>query len=647
MAVKLGTTYVNIRANLKPLKAGLKLAKAAVAKGMAKIGAVIKKTGKIITKYLKRAFIAVTGAITASIYAFAKFEKELANVSTMLDDHTMNIMPRYAESLKQLSMSYGESTSTLSKGLYDILSASIAPAKAMNVLTVAVEAAVGGMTNTATVADALTSVMNSYGFSADMARGTSDVLFATVKRGKTTFAELAPSIGKVAALAAVANISFQELGAAIATITRAGLQTDVATTSIKGLILAFLKPVKDAKDMAAKFGFELNTTTLKAIGLTGVLKKLNGATAEQLAVIIPNVRGMAGFAAALKQAEGQASDLKLMLNSTGLTQKAFGKMTNTLSFSLLKLKQAFVIIGVEIGSAFASTFKKEVEKITKWLSENRQEIAKWAELVVNRLNLVKDVLFELVKYIVTDFPSAIKTGMNAVKIIFKGIADSIKTIWKGMLDDIEYLTAVKFRKIFKTMAMRMTALRVGAIPRAGGIEKARTAALARGERYEQEHPIIAKPASILPVLANIWGKVGRDIKKSLPEKVQKPIDEAYQKWLQQEKEIKEKYSKAALAIEAGGGGVPLPSGVGSGVAGAGGGGGGGSKFGLTGLKDMWSKMATGITQDPIIKHQKKTNAELWQIEKDLAKANELNKSLPARIVLEQTRLPGEGVIMGF
>ena len=89
-----------------------------------------------------------------------------------------------------MAVEFGESTEALTNGLYDILSASIPAEKALDVLTVAVKAAKAGMTDTATAADAITTVLNSYGLSAGRAQDVSDLLFTVVKRGKLTFADL-------------------------------------------------------------------------------------------------------------------------------------------------------------------------------------------------------------------------------------------------------------------------------------------------------------------------------------------------------------------------------------------------------------------------------------------------------------------------
>ena len=328
----------------------------------------------MFARQAKRALLAAAAYAAVATKAFASFQEQMANVATMLDDHTMNLLPAYGDAIQQMSMEFGEGTKTLSDGLYDILSASVPASKALDVLAVSAKAAKAGMTTTKVAADAITTVLNSYQMSADEAGRVSDILFATVKRGKTTFAELAPNIGKVASIASTAGLSIEEVAAAISTMTRAGLQADIATTSLRSIMNSFLKPTEDAQSAARALGLELSSTTLRTMGLTGVLKQLSGATAEQLAEIMPNVRGLAGWAAQMKQAEGQARDLELMLNSAGLTQEAYDKMTNTLIHSFRQFWQTMKVTSVMLGTTLAPMVEKATDTMKEWIQTHQPQI---------------------------------------------------------------------------------------------------------------------------------------------------------------------------------------------------------------------------------------------------------------------------------
>jgi len=389
----------------------------------------IKKAGKMMT---------IFGGIATAVFAVAvkgaaDFETQLANVSTMLDASAMTILPEYRRGLQSLSVEFGESTQTLSKGLYDILSASIPPSEALGVLEISAKAAAAGITDTGVAADAITTILNSYGFSADQAGVVSDKLFAIVKEGKTTFAELAPSIGKCAATASMAGLSFDDLGACIATMTRAGIRTEETMTAINGVLIAFLKPTDEAIVAAGKFGLELNTTTLQTFGLTGVMEKLTDATAEQLAAIFPNIRGLKGMAAALGDAEGYARSYALMLESAGLTQEAFAKQSDTLNFKLDQLKEMFNVIKVTIGTALIPTVEDITKKIMgalvkvkEWTEANKpltESLVKWAA-GISGVMLVLGPLFMMLPGIIAAWP-AIAAGATAASGAFSALAVSL------------------------------------------------------------------------------------------------------------------------------------------------------------------------------------------------------------------------------
>lgn len=290
-------------------------------------------------------------ALKKAIQSFVAFEKQLAMVSTMLDEGTMKHMAEYKRGLEELSVSMGESTETLSKGLYDILSASVAPAKAMKVLAVAAKAAKGGMTDTAIAADAVTTILNSYSLAADQAADVSDWLFAVVKRGKLTFAELAGSVGKAASLAATAGMKLEEFGAAIATITRGGMRTEEAMTGVNAIIKGFIAPTTEAKMAAAKLGIDLSSLTLKTLGLANVLEELEGVSPEVLMKIFPNVRAIKALAVLRQNLQGLKTDIDALGERTGKAEEAYKKMAQTAATEWAKTGQQWQQVLRDVGTA--------------------------------------------------------------------------------------------------------------------------------------------------------------------------------------------------------------------------------------------------------------------------------------------------------
>lgn len=327
-------------------------------------------------------YVAARG-ISRAVRIYSDFEKQLAMVNTMLDKATQHYFPEYTYQIRKLAVEFGETTATLSKGLYDILSASVAAGKAIDVLRVSVMAGKAGMTDAGVAADAITTLLNAYGLQADQALRVSDVLFATVKRGKTTFGELAPQIGAVASLAAIAGVSLEELGAVLATITRTTGRTDIAITGVRGVLRAFLKLTPQAAAAAKELGFELSTTTLRQEGLLAVLEKMSKGTPEQIAQVAGRIQGLLGFSAAIKDLEGAYSDLELATKSYGLTAEAQAKATDTAAHQTNRFGEAMKEIARRAGGAISKVWRPLAKatadtvggliELNDWLGRHRRQ----------------------------------------------------------------------------------------------------------------------------------------------------------------------------------------------------------------------------------------------------------------------------------
>ena len=371
----IGDLFVNIHANARGLVSGLAMSQKKLRKFSRSAGRMGRQM-QTLSRGMMVLGTAVAAPVIVGIKAFADFEKSMANVSTMLDKPTKH-MGAFTKGVSRMAVEYGESTDTLAAGLYDILSASIAPSEAMKVLAVSSRAAIAGMTDTATSADAITTILNSYGMAASEAGRVSDLLFTIVKRGKTTYGELAPHIGKVSSLASSAGVSVEELSAMLAILTRNGIRTEEAMTGIKAVISTFAKATPDAVAAARHLHLDLSTTALAADGLLVAMQKLTGENFDKLAEIFPNIRALVGIAPIIKDITGLEGDLKAMGDAVGNTDEAFGKMSGRASFGFGQAKQAAISLARALGevlsgesSSLAATIKDLAQRLERWVRIN-------------------------------------------------------------------------------------------------------------------------------------------------------------------------------------------------------------------------------------------------------------------------------------
>lgn len=253
-----------------------------------------------------------------SSYDFEKeFQKnmlEVATISTQVTDDMTGFMNQVMSITQEIPIKAPEAA----KALYSIVSAGHDGADGMKILEVSAKAAVGGLTETETAADAITTILNAYKMSAEEAGTISDQLFTTVRLGKTTFGELGASIAQVAPIAAAYGINIDQVLGAVASLTKQGTPTAQAMTQIRAAIQGTAGELGDAAFQGRTFQEALQLIYEKAGGSASKMKEMLG-TDEGLA---------ATLALTGKNAKAAASDLGELQSSLGATEAAFEKMAD-------------------------------------------------------------------------------------------------------------------------------------------------------------------------------------------------------------------------------------------------------------------------------------------------------------------------------
>lgn len=272
--------------------------------------------------------------------------KGLAEVRTLLGGMDVD-MKAARDSILDIGVATGQAYPDLIKGLYDSVSAGIAFSDSMEFLETASRLAMGGVTDVATSVDGLTSIINAYGLEASAATEISDSLFTAVKAGKTTIAELSTNIGQLAPITAQAGISFDEMNAAIATVTKAGISTPRAITGLRSAILALIAPTGLFKEkVEATFGGSLDKAKVQALGLEGILKKLWEATDGNVNKMKEFGITTEGLPALLSAAAGGGKEfaevMGTMTEKAGASSDAAALMAEELDTKLKQMSTAWV-----------------------------------------------------------------------------------------------------------------------------------------------------------------------------------------------------------------------------------------------------------------------------------------------------------------
>lgn len=348
-------------------------------------GTVIQNAGKGLVRNVTTP---IAGLGVAAMKASTDFENAMAKVSTIADT-TATPVSTLKEQVIDLSNTMGVGVSDLAEAQYQAISAGVDTAASVDFVSTAVKAAKGGFTDTATAVDGLTTVLNAYGMEAGRATDISDQMLMAQNYGKTSFGDMASSMGKVIPIASSLNVSTEELFGSIAVLTKNGIATSEAVTGLKAAYSNILKPSADAAKMAEELGIDFSSAHLQSVGWAKFLEEIKektGGSAESMAKLFGSTEALNSVTVlAGKGSADFAEALSLMGNAGGATQSAYEKMltpTERMHISLNKIKNSLIQFGTAMTPAFekaADIIGKVGNRLNGLSGSQVNSILKWAK----------------------------------------------------------------------------------------------------------------------------------------------------------------------------------------------------------------------------------------------------------------------------
>ena len=367
--INAGSAVVEILFDTKGVVVGARKASQASA-GLA--GKVEKDT-KRISRAFKSAFkvglgAAVAGAgvaVAKSIKSFTDYQAALTEVSTLVDTNVVS-MAKYQDALLSLPSSLG-GVAENTRALYQAISAGLqgTEQELVDFVGQAAKLAKAGGADSAQAVDILTTALNAYGLEASEATKISDALFQTVKLGKTTIPELANNMGKLIPIAASAGVGFDQISAALATLTKGGLGTDIAITSLRAALVGMTGNASKFR----KEGIDVAEVLRGPNGLQNAIMALSDVTGNSTEAIkelgvdtfgLISVQALAG-----KQADDFSDSLDAMGDKAGSTEEATVKMAGSISEKFKTLGVVIEKIQIRIVDKFAPAIVRSLE----WLAD--------------------------------------------------------------------------------------------------------------------------------------------------------------------------------------------------------------------------------------------------------------------------------------
>lgn len=293
----------------------------------------------------------VAGAIGLS--QTIKFDRALRNVNSIAG-MTEKQLQKVGKQLRDMASDTAQAPQTLAEGLYDLVSSGFDAEHSMQILEKSARAATAGLTTTEVSTKAVAAVLNAYRLPASAAGKVSDQLFKTVDRGVISFDALANNVGTVLPVAASLGVGLDQVGAALATMTKQGIGPEESVVRLQGAMTKFIKPSEDMAVALKKIGAESGEQLIREKGLQGAIEAVAGATDGSKAAfarLFPDVRAMQGALALTgNNARSAKDDLKQLGDSGGATQKALAEQSKSTAYQWNQAKANAQALAITVGN---------------------------------------------------------------------------------------------------------------------------------------------------------------------------------------------------------------------------------------------------------------------------------------------------------
>lgn len=366
MATNVGHLEATLGLNSTQLRAGLASAQAS----MKRAGKRMQAVGQQMTTMIS---LPLAAAGIASAKLASDFEANFSKIEGLVGIAGEKVNAMKSEVLA-LSGPTSRAPNELAEALFFVTSAGLRGQAALDVLKQSARASAAGLGETKTVADLVTSAVNAYGQANLNATQATDTLVAAVREGKAEAPELASSLGMVLPIASSLQVGFDQVGAAVAAMTRTGTKAQTAAMQLRQILASILDPSQGARDAMREMGTSAAglRKQLREEGLVsvlGFLRKQMETNEEAMANIFPNVRALSG---ALDIMGGNADEnvaiFERMKDSTGALDNAFAAAAKTTRFKFNQALARLKVTAIGLGELMLPMINNLMESIQSGLS---------------------------------------------------------------------------------------------------------------------------------------------------------------------------------------------------------------------------------------------------------------------------------------
>ena len=280
--VGLGVDSRRVVTGTKPATAAVKQHQRGLRQLRGEYHRVRRASRRFVNDFVRNASITLATAfgVARLVSQFLKLDRALVRQRSLVGLSTKET-ERFRQELIKLAPALGQSPAKLAEGLFFVTSAGFRGSEALEVLRASAQASAIGLGEVEQVATGVTRTVSAYREANLSAAQAAAVLVATVREGNLEASTLIPQFSRLAAITAELGIPVEDLGAAMAALSRTQ-GPEQAGTALLGVVKPLLKPTQQATDALNRMG--LTMADLRRIieedGLFQALQMLRRLTAR-------------------------------------------------------------------------------------------------------------------------------------------------------------------------------------------------------------------------------------------------------------------------------------------------------------------------------------------------------------------------------
>lgn len=384
--------------------------------------------------------------VFASVRQAGDFNDSFNQTRTLFDE-TGPAVSRFRDDILQYAVDSTQSIGSINQALQSAIGQGVDYADSLGLIRESEKLAIAQSAGLNESTILLASTLNGYGLKIDQAAKLSDQFSITVRDGKISVAELSAQLSNVVPIAAAVNVGYDQLGAAIAVLTAQGFKAEPAITGVKNILSGIINPTEQAANYAASLGIQFNATALQSKGLEGVLidvKNATGGNVEKMAQLFTTSEGLtAALALSGKGAASFKEELQKMREETGVTSAAYAKMADNASLALQRIKNAFDVAAINLGTPLLDEFGRIGKGIADALKAIGVEFNEGGALrpMTTALESFGAEVGATVERIAQNIPAAMKNiDLSGLIDAYKSLGIELGGLFRSFFGDIDLTT---------------------------------------------------------------------------------------------------------------------------------------------------------------------------------------------------------------